>query len=78
VPHASSNLVRATSDAAEVYETALDVGVDEFDANGIAHFESLKTEREPAFGRRLEEPNPGAFVRCAGDDGVELLSDLSR
>ena len=24
------------------------------------------------------EPNPSAFVRRAGDDGVELLSNLSR
>jgi hypothetical protein len=37
----------------------------------------LNAEREPAFGRRLEEPDPSAFVRGAGDDGVELLSNLS-
>ena len=44
----------------------------------VAHFKSLKTERKPTFSRRLKEPNPSAFVRRAGDDGVELLSNLSR
>ena len=28
-----------------------------------------------AFGWRLEKPNPGAFLRCAGDDGVERLTN---
>ena len=34
--------------------------------------------REPAFGRRLNEPHPGAFVRSPSDDGVKLLSHLPR
>ena len=66
------------SDAAEVDEAALDIGVEELDANVIAHFEAFKAEGQPAFGRRLEKPNPSAFVRCASDDGVELLSNLAR
>ena len=45
---------RLRSGAGKIYETALDVGVDEFDANVVAHFKSLKSERKPAFGRRLE------------------------
>jgi hypothetical protein len=69
---------RLRLEAGEIYETALDIGVDKFDANMISHFESLKTERKSAFSWRLKEPNPSAFVRRAGDDGVELLSNLSR
>ena len=43
----------------------------------VAHFETLGALHEPAFGRRLEEPDPSALVRRAGDDGVELLSNFS-
>jgi hypothetical protein len=39
--------------AGEIYETALDVGMDELDANVIAHLETLGTLREPPFGRWL-------------------------
>ena len=61
--------------AGEVDETALDVGVDEFDMNAVAHVEALEPALQPAFSRRLEEPNPGAFVRSDSDDGVESLSN---
>jgi hypothetical protein len=39
--------------ACEIYETALDVGMDELDANMIAHFKTLGALHEPAFGRWL-------------------------
>ena len=52
--------------------------MNKFDANVVAHFPTLKTLREPALGWRLEEPDPRALVCCAGDDGVKLLSNLSR
>ena len=78
VPMVLKKILNRRSGAAEVYETALDVRMDEFHANVVAHVESFKAEREPAFGRRLEKPNPSALVRCASDDGVELLSNLSR
>ena len=57
--------------AHKVYETALDVGVNQFDVDVVAHVETMETALQPAFGRRLEEPDPRAFVRCAGDDGVK-------
>ena len=63
--------------ASKIYEAALDVRADEFDTNVVAHFETLGALHEPAFGRRLEEPDPSALVRRAGDDGVELLSNFS-
>src|ERR1017187_3716470 len=63
------------SGAGKVYEPALNVGMDEFNANTVTHLESLKAEREPAFSRRLIEPDPSAFFRCPGDDGVKLLSN---
>jgi len=49
----------------------LHIRADEFDVNRVAHFEALKTERQPTFGWRLEESNPGAFVGRTRDDGVE-------
>ena len=51
--------------------------MDEFDANVIAHFETLGALHEPPFGRWLIKPYPRAFIRCAGNDGVELLSNFS-
>ena len=57
--------------AHKVDKTALDVGVDQFDVDTVAHVETLEPALQPAFGRRLEESDPRAFVRCAGDDGVE-------
>ena len=55
----------------EVYETTLDVGVDQLDTDAVAHVETVKPALEPAFRRRLEEPDPGSLRGCAGDDGVE-------
>ncbi len=52
--------------------------MDEFDTNLVAHLEPLGALHEPAFGRRLEKPNPSAFVRRTSDNGVECLSNLSR
>jgi hypothetical protein len=45
----------------KVDETALDVGVDQFDADAVAHAETLESALEPAFCRRLEKPNPRSF-----------------
>ena len=52
----SSHILQGSkgSGTAEINETTLNIGVEEFDANVITHFETLKTKREPAFGRRLE------------------------
>ena len=57
--------------AHKVDEAALDVGVDQLDVDVVAHVKTLEPALQPAFGRRLEEPDPRAFIRCAGDDGVE-------
>ena len=65
------------SGAGKIYETALDIGVDEFDANMVTHLETLGALHEPAFGWRLKEPHPGTFVGRTGDDGVKLLADFS-
>ena len=61
----------------KIYETALHIGVNEYDANVIAHLETLRALHEPAFRRRLEEPHPGALVRGTSDDGIELLANFS-
>ena len=77
-PHPTSNqFVCTASGADKIYETALDIGVNKFNMNMVTHFETLGALHEAAFGRRPEEPHPGAFGRGAGDDGVELLSDFS-
>ena len=57
--------------AREVYETTLDVGVDQLDTDAVAHVETVKPALEPAFRRRLEEPHPRSLRGGAGDDGVE-------
>ena len=57
--------------ARKVDETALDVGVDQLDSKAVAHVQTLEAALEPAFRRRLEEPDPGSLRGGAGDDGVE-------
>jgi hypothetical protein len=66
-------LTEGGSVAGEVNETALDVGADEFDVNLLAHVETLEPARQSSFNGRLQKPDPRAFVRGAGDDGIEFF-----
>lgn len=49
----------------------LDIGVDQFDADMVAYVETFEPALQLTFARWLEEPDPRAFVRSPGDDGVE-------
>jgi hypothetical protein len=61
----------------KINETALDIRVNQFYAEMIPHFQTLEPARESAFGGRLEQPYPRAFVSGAGDNRVELPADLA-
>lgn len=65
--------MRGESVAREVDETTLDVGVDQLDADAVAHVETLESALQPPFGRRLEDPHPRSLRGGAGDQGVESL-----
>src|SRR5436190_20934680 len=64
-------LLRGSSVAREVDETALDVGVDQLDVDAVAHVETLEPALQLPFGRRPEQPHPRSLRGGAGDDGVE-------
>src|SRR5262249_36092752 len=65
----------AASGPDEVNEAALDVGHDELDAEFSPDLQPLETVDELALDRRIEDPDPGALLRSAGPDGVEVLAD---
>lgn len=45
----------------EVDETALDIGVDQLDADSVAHVQALKAALQPALRWRLEDADPCPF-----------------
>src|SRR5262245_14672784 len=59
----------------KVDETAFWIDVNELDAHAIADVESSCTFDDFAFGNRLADPDPRAFLGRAGHDAVELLAD---
>src|SRR5579863_4280838 len=58
-------------DAGEVDESPLHVGADEFDAQPVAHIESLWILHEQSLDARLQNSNEGSLLGSAGDHGVE-------
>src|SRR5512141_3477336 len=63
----------SSSVAREVDETALDIGVDQFDLNVVAHVKTPEPAFQSPFRRRLENPNPRSLRGGAGDDRIEGL-----
>ena len=55
--------------------SAFHIRADQLHAEPVADLQAFKTALQPSFNGRLEKADPGAFVRCAGDEGIELLSD---
>ena len=53
---------------------ALHIRVDQLHAELVADVHALKTARQSSFNGRMQKTDPRAFRRCAGDNGVELLS----
>ena len=59
----------------KVNESSFHIGADQLDAELMADVQTFKTARQSTFNGRMQDTDPGAFGRCAGDDGIELLAD---
>jgi hypothetical protein len=55
--------------------SALHIRANQLHAEPMANVQAFKTALQSSFNRRLQKTDPRAFVRCAGDDGIELLPD---
>src|SRR5580658_3117702 len=70
---------RARSSASsEVYESVLEVGVNELDTHPIANLEPAKAADQFPLCRGARNSNPRPFGRGTGDEGVESLSNVGR
>ena len=59
----------------EINEAALDVGVDESHAHGVADVGALRSSNESAFSGRLEDADPSSLGRGSCDDAFEVIAD---
>src|SRR5665647_75113 len=55
--------------------SALHIRADQLHAEPVADVQAFKTVLQSSFNGRMQKTDPRAFVRCAGDDGIELLPD---
>lgn len=55
--------------------SALHIRADQLHAEPVADVQALKTALQSSFNGRMQKTDPRAFVRCASDHGIELLSD---
>ena len=62
-------------DSLKVNKAALHIRVDQLHAEPVADVHALKTTHQSSFNGRMQKTDPRAFHRCAGDNGIELLSD---
>ena len=67
--------VEEESVAREIDEPSFHVGLEQLDADTVAHIETLEAALQPAFHRRMEEPDPRSLFGSAGDERVERVSD---
>src|SRR5215475_9387655 len=66
------------SETLEVDEAAFGVGAQQPHAHAVADVEPLLTALDTALYRRVEDADPRALRRSAGNDAVELLTDAAR
>ena len=66
------------ADALEVDEAALRVRVNQAHAYAIADVEAFLSALDAPLDRRIEDADPRALRRRAGDDALELLPDAAR
>ena len=55
--------------------SGLHICADQLHAEPVADLQTFKTALQSSFNGRMQNTDPRAFVRCAGDNGIELLTD---
>src|SRR5512143_1774908 len=65
----------AKPDALEIDEAALDIRVDQLHPHPVAHIQTLDSLHQLAFHGDAQQPDPGALLGGARNDGVKLLPD---
>jgi hypothetical protein len=55
--------------------SALHIRADELHAKPVANVHALKAAHQSSFNGRMQQTDPRALVRCAGDNGIEPFPD---
>ena len=53
----------------------LHIRADQLHPEPVADVHAFKTALQSSFNGRMQKTDPRTFVRCTGDDGIELLTD---
>jgi hypothetical protein len=59
----------------EIDKPFLHIRVNELYLEPVAHIDAFKPVKQPAFERRLKDPDPGPFVGRTCADGIKPVSD---
>jgi len=59
----------------EIDKAALNIDRCQLHAKPVADIQALEAMNQLPFNRNVEQPGPGAFIRSARDNGVELFAD---
>ena len=62
----------------EIDKTPGSVGVNELDADPVAHVQPLKSPDDPALGNGVRNARPCSLIRRTSDNRVEALADPRR
>ena len=55
--------------------SVLHIRADQLHSEPVTDIQAFQTALQSSFNGRMQNTDPRAFVRCAGDDGIELLPD---